>query len=371
MLQEAFFRSIQGHYDSSLPFVVYRKPDSDVVKALLQNDVQLYRSKDLTETGFVFAPFQETQDPVIIPLSASEQLTIDQVEIEANEDRIISEVNDESDKRKHIALVNRGIDAIALGALKKVVLSRAEHVSISNTNPLDLFKALLSSYNAAMAYLWYHPKVGVWLGASPESLLKVDGKRFQTMALAGTRPYDGSLDVKWDDKNLAEQDMVTSYISSELESFSTQMHVDPVQTVQAGNMLHLRSEIRGVLKSNLSKDLIARLHPTPAVCGYPTSLAKAFILANELYDREFYTGYFGELNFRTAKSRNSNRKNVENNAYASITVSSDLYVNLRCMQIKGREAIVYVGGGITKDSTAEEEWDETVNKSHTMKQVLI
>ncbi|MFN9108978.1 MAG: chorismate-binding protein, partial [Bacteroidota bacterium] len=77
-------------------------------------------------------------------------------------------------------------------------------------------------------------------------------------------------------------------------------------------------------------------------------------IKNEGYDRGFYSGFLGELNF-----------DFETKEFAS-----DLYVNLRCMQIEGNLAHIYVGGGITADSDAESEWLETVNKSQTMKKIL-
>ena len=73
---------------------------------------------------------------------------------------------------------------------------------------------------------------------------------------------------------------------------------------------------------------------------------------------------------KQTRSRNTNRRNVENNAYASVKSVSNLYVNLRCMQFKDDEALIYVGGGITKDSIAENEWEETQKKTQTMKSVL-
>lgn len=116
--------------------------------------------------------------------------------------------------------------------------------------------------------------------------------------------------------------------------------------------------------------LVKAIHPTPAVCGFPKEAAKRFILQNENYNREFYTGYLGELNFQEIKKRNVNRRNVENRAYTSVKRVSDLYVNLRCMKVNGNQAFIFVGGGITKDSNAEAEWEETVNKTQTMKNVL-
>ena len=77
-----------------------------------------------------------------------------------------------------------------------------------------------------------------------------------------------------------------------------------------------------------------------------------------------------ETEWIQTKSRNTNRKNVENNAYQSIKTVTNLFVNLRCLQIKNNQALIYVGGGITKDSNPEKEWEETVAKSLTTKSLL-
>lgn len=117
-------------------------------------------------------------------------------------------------------------------------------------------------------------------------------------------------------------------------------------------MLHLRADISGEIKSNNFSlpNLINKLHPTPATCGLPKELSKEFILKNENYNREYYTGFLGEIN-----------KN-----------STDLYVNLRCMKVSQQknEVSIYIGGGITKSSIPQKEWEETVVKSEVMKKVL-
>ena len=66
----------------------------------------------------------------------------------------------------------------------------------------------------------------------------------------------------------------------------------------------------------------------------------------------------------------SAKRNIENRAYTIHKKSTRLYVNLRCMQLKNAEAIIYVGGGITKHSNPEREWQETVSKSLVIKNVL-
>ena len=112
------------------------------------------------------------------------------------------------------------------------------------------------------------------------------------------------------------------------------------------------------------------MHPTPAVCGTPRQMAFEYILSNEAYDREFYAGFFGELNISTEPTFRNSKKNIENRAYQTVRKSTHLAVNLRCMQLKNTLAILYSGGGITKDSDPLTECLETENKIQTIKKVL-
>jgi isochorismate synthase len=222
-----------------------------------------------------------------------------------------------------------------------------------------------------MVYCWYHPKVGLWIGATPELLFKVEGKQLTTISLAGTQPYKPSSIPSWTHKEYEEQQIVTDYITNRIKPYTIQINVSDIDTVRAGSLLHLKTRITSRIAdtSNL-KSIIEALHPTPAVCGFPREEAKDFILKNENYNREYYTGFLGELNLKQSKTRNANRRNVENNAYAVVKTQSNFYVNLRCMQIKNNEALIYIGGGITKDSNSEKEWEETVNKTTTIGNVL-
>ncbi len=368
-----FFDRLEQQFTSKLPFVTYRKPNSDEVKAMLQIDDKLNKVSNYTESGFVFAPFDDKEDAVLIPSDSSEVLnhTFNVISNESEKSHKENETDDSS-KEFHTNLVQKAIDSINSNHLKKVVLSRCETVNRSEANPISLFKKLLQTYPTAFVYCWYHPKVGLWLGATPETLLRVEGNRFETMALAGTQLYNGTLDVIWKDKEKEEQKLVTDYVVNNLESLVESLNVSEVKTVKAGNLLHLQTNVTGTLnfKHSNFKNLLNKLHPTPAICGIPKESAKQFILENENYNREFYTGFLGELNLQEKKTRNSNRRNVENNAYASVKKVSNLYVNLRCMQIQDNDAIIYVGGGITKDSIPENEYIETVNKTNTMKKVL-
>jgi len=338
------------HQQQNLPFVVYSKPNSDTVLGLFQQNDTLFEVHDFTEKGFVFASFDGSQN-YIIPEKDSEQWS---EEWRANSKTIAQkEAGLEADVAAQINfqdLVGKGIQAIQNNEFQKVVLSRRESVALTHFDLVATFQKLVQQYRSAFVYCFYHPKIGTWLGASPEQLLKATAHSFETMALAGTQKDTGAAEVIWQQKEQEEQQFVTDYIVSKLKEVSAEIRVSEAYSVKAGSLWHIKTDISGVFGHALDlKKAIQLLHPTPAVCGVPKAISKAFIVANENYNRSFYTGFLGELNREFA---------------------SDLFVNLRCMQIDGNQAHLYMGCGITKDSLPEKEWKESVNKSMTMKRIL-
>ncbi|MBJ2175292.1 isochorismate synthase [Aureibaculum sp. A20] len=358
------FAKVQQAFETKKPFVVYRQPDSDFVKGFFQTNNDLYNTKDYLDSGFVFAPFDTALPSILFPISESQLYTAKFINtfFKDNQKDLSLVSNLESSKASHIVLVEDGIKFLEKNNYKKVVLSRKQAIPATEFNLVETFKKLLGSYNNALVYCWFHPKVGLWLGATPETLLKVHKNTFATMALAGTQVYienkNSSIDdsdyndVKWEAKEITEQKHVTDFILEQFEKSGVlnDFRVSKPYTTKAGNLLHLRTDISGELSPELTlKNIINLLHPTPAVCGVPKQEAKDFILQNENYNREFYTGFLGELN---------------------LAGTSNLYVNLRCMQLIKNTIEIYIGGGITNDSNPENEWEETVAKSKVMLKVL-
>ena len=345
----------EDQYAHNLPFVLYRKPNAKNVIALLQSDETLYKVSNYAEKGFVFAPFIG-EDRIIFPEDKCD-VSISTFEPNGQKLPAVSKVECKNAmaEQNHIDLVNKATKNIENGGFSKVVLSRRETLAISNFDLFATFQKLASSYPSAFAYCFYHPKVGLWLGAFSEQLVFVKGKNFRTMAVAGTQLYNDIATAFWGDKEINEQQLVTDFLVSNLNEISTEITVSKPYTLRAGNLIHLKTDIEGKFKEEMQlKDLLSILHPTPAVCGFPKDAAMNFIIKNEGYNRSFYSGFLGELNF-----------DFENNDNAT-----DLYVNLRCMEIEENNAHIYVGGGITIDSNAESEWLETVNKSQTIKKIL-
>lgn len=347
-----FFNKINASLEAKRPFVAYNYPNSNDIKGFFQKDDTLHYRINFEDSGFIFAPFDDKKQAILFPSISSEiyETKISEIsfpKIHVNEKLVNVSFKD---KESHLQLVQKGIKYLNESDCKKVVLSRKISFNNDNIKPLDIFKKLLKLYENAMVYIWFHPNIGLWLGATPETLLKVDKDEFSTVALAGTQEYHGSLDVVWLQKERAEQQFVTDFILEKFKDTSSVTVVSKPRTIRAGSIVHLCTTISGKLSDQLRlTNLLKELHPTPAVCGVPKRISKEFILDNEGYDRSFYTGFLGELNMND---------------------SSNLYVNLRCMQVKNDKINLYVGGGITRDSIDVKEWDETVAKSKVMMAVL-
>ena len=171
-----------------------------------------------------------------------------------------------------------------------------------------------------------------------------------TMALAGTQRDLGlSLDkVSWANKEIEEQSIVERYFQRILQNRNISFQKSKRKTVKAGNVLHLRTDFTFNPQGKVY-ELVSDLHPSPAVCGMPKQSAKEFIIQNEPHTRDYYCGFLGPVNLHQ---------------------ETNLYVNLRCMQVLKDYFALYVGGGILPDSDPEKEWEETEMKAKTLSSVI-
>ncbi|MBC5863393.1 chorismate-binding protein [Flavobacterium turcicum] len=361
---ENLLRRALEQRQANLPFVLYHKPQSDEVIGFFQKDDHLYQVADFTENGFVFASFDGSKKH-LIPEEAAEVLTIPFVPKTILSDGSHFSNASKQDQEFFQNLVQKAVVKIQQGALEKVVLSRVETITINDFDLFEVFEKLVNLYPATCVYCFYHPQVGLWMGATPEQLLQIRGTTFETISLAGTQKATSIEVVNWGLKEQEEQQFVTDFLLSKLKPVTEKLNVTPPFSIQAGAIWHIKTVVSGQLGATTKiRDLVNLLHPTPAVCGLPTTAAKQFILENENYDRQFYTGFLGELNVTFGEERKD----------------SDLFVNLRCMQIDIQQDVqqntsdvkvqLYMGCGVTKDSIPAKEWEESVNKSSTMKKVF-
>ena len=266
-------------------------------------------------------------------------------------------------KEAYLELLHEALQELSTGRLRKVVLSRVEKVETTTFDYIRHFLRMVQKYPTAMCYCWYHPKVGLWLGATPETLVHIQNNMLSTMALAGTQPFKPQEEIVWGTKETEEQQLVEIAITEGLQLITNNIATKGPYTHKAGDLIHLRTDIQAPLFEYSLKRILQILHPTPAVCGLPRTEAKQFITTNEQYNRTFYTGFMGELNISGTKHMNSS-------GGEALQTSASLFVNLRCMQLQKNTVLVYVGGGITKDSDPEKEWMETVAKTKTIKAIL-
>ncbi|MDD4777760.1 MAG: isochorismate synthase [Fermentimonas sp.] len=333
-------------------FAIYRLPNETLPKFVMQNSGEIRQVFDIEELeenkGFVIAPYRVKEDtPVLIIRPDCNDLN----------DALIPERQNKDDDIKNLKVNNivrdeykRLFEQFYLplndGTLKKVVLTRSKSIVRNKYfSPGKSFYRAVERYKNSYVFLFHTPKSGTWLGSTPEILLSGKGSSWRTVALAGTQ-YHKKEKISWDDKNLREQHLVTSYLLKQLSSFDISPEINGPYTTKAANLVHLKTDLDFTLPAttNLGK-LLKSLHPTPAVSGLPKEEAFRYIELNEGYDRRYYTGFLGMLD----KSSDTN-----------------IYVNLRCMEIGKSLLTLFTGSGLVTSSNSRDEWKETEQKLKTM-----
>ncbi|GEM56318.1 hypothetical protein B0A58_13655 [Flavobacterium branchiophilum NBRC 15030 = ATCC 35035] len=342
-------------FKNKRPFVLYKKPFSNQMVGMFQQDTTCYTTSEFTEQGFVFCSF-DGSNAILIPKNKSKLFveTISTVDQKKTNNQLVEASN--TNKSDYIQKIEHAIARIHQHEFTKIVLSRKAVFKLNTYDVFDLYSKMIDLYPEAFAYCWFHPQVGLWMGAFSERLLKIENQQFETMSVAGTQKNNPPYPIVWHEKEKDEQQIVTNYIIENLKNEVNTIEVQNPITLKAGNLLHLKTTISGTIKNESAlHHWINILHPTPAVCGFPKEQAKKYVSLHENYNRAFYSGFLGEINFNSINNQQD----------------TDLFVNLRCMQLQDNQAILYVGGGITKDSNPEKEWEETQNKLETMKRIFI
>jgi len=349
-----------------IPFAIYRLPETneDVLICQKNKEVGEIDIIDINEfSGFVVAPFKCARtgmgflikpDFVIKGEEKSESFARFLTE---SEDVIISDISIDNHVISRHAYLNNTeyvINLLQKEQLHKVVFSRVIASPLQPDFSAGAFYAQLTDdYPEAFVYLFHIPNQGTWAGATPESLLSLEDHQASTMSLAGTRPYhpDTTHDP-WSEKDTKEQSYVSQFIGNLLSEIGiANYQVSQPTSKRAGHLEHRLTQFTIPIDelSDKTGKIIMGLHPTPAVCGLPKGDAYHLIMRAEQHDRRFYTGFLGPWNL--------NQK-------------SHLFVNLRCAEIGTDTFNLYVGGGLTAESVAEREWDETVLKSQTLMSVM-
>ncbi len=187
-----------------------------------------------------------------------------------------------------------------------------------------------------------------FLGATPERLVRTEGRTFRTVAVAGTirRGADAAEDARLaaellgSDKNREEQAIVVEAIRDLLAPVADTLEVAPEPSVMTLRFVqHLVTEISGTLpEAHGLLSLAGLLHPTPAVGGEPRDLALALLDEHEGFERGWYAGPIGWL---------------------AADGDGELCVALRCGIVDRTRATLFAGCGIVADSDPDAEWEES------------
>lgn len=320
----------------NLPFALYRKPTENIIWLLVQDNSG--------KNEFLMHSFDSNLEKSISdvdPVSISQ----DEFNFDFELDLTYTKNQRPKTQAEYEALIQKTVERIKKSDIQKIVISRNKQIENKRYNLLKSFQNLLYVHPSSFVYLWHNPKEETWMGATPELLLEQRDNKLYTVSLAGTKLPN----LDWSEKEYVEQKIVTDYIIKELSGLDN-MEVEGPETVQTGDFQHLKSYISVDIPNDFNiKSIVDKLHPTPAVCGLPKQESFSYIIDNEGYSREFYTGYISV-------------KNEE---------STRFYVNLRSTQVFQNQLFLYVGGGITADSIAEKEWEETELKSEIILNSLV
>lgn len=347
--------------EKNICFAVYRQARQQDIHLVLQTSQAALCLDSLLDlngkTGFVIAPFHISKDTPLIVIypdiclngeeaifnhlsSYRPERIPEEVDIHGQ-----TSVNSFSQYSSDYTVFYK---ALAGDKLQKLVLSRTFDVERKSEFSVGKsFHEACGKYHSNFVFLCNTPQTGAWMGISPELLVSEQDGIYKTVALAGTKKVSSE---EWDDKNRKEQQIVVDYMQQQLDQLCGDVIQSGPFTAQAGNIEHLKTKFSFKLKDGYRiGDLLALLHPSPAVCGFPKESAFDFILKNESYDRRYYSGFVGPLD---------------------IDGSSRLYVNLRCMQMGDDLLRLYAGGGMLLSSELKSEWEETENKLQTILSVI-
>jgi len=264
-----------------------------------------------------------------------------------------------SDRTQWQQLVTDAQTEIASGTLEKVVPAR--HLQIQaqrRLNPGQLMSTLHYLYPSSML-LATHLSGRMFVSATPERLASSSGNNISCDAVAGTirrsaveqRDLDLGLSILTDPKARHEHRLVVEDITHSLQPLCASLKVPEVPSLKRlRNLQHLWTEIQGQLNPEVNLlQAAAAIHPTAAVNGSPSTAARAWLHQNEPFDRGWYAGAAGWIDYGG---------------------NGELAVLLRCALLDHDQADLFAGAGITSGSHANDEFAETELKFGVMLEAL-
>jgi menaquinone-specific isochorismate synthase len=250
------------------------------------------------------------------------------------------------------------VSEIQAKTCQKVVLARKTSFNFKDVlNPWLIMQQLKNVTPNSYHFCYQFEEKHVFLGASPERLFVRQKNGLQTEALAGTRPRgkndsdDNRLkgELKSSGKDQHEHKLVVDMIQDALKPLAVGLKVFPQEILSFGNGHHLRTKIQALLKDDTKdEDIIAAIHPTPAVGGVPKADAIGIIRDLEGFNRGWYAGPIGYVGEE----------------------QTEFVVAIRSALILEHQLIVYAGAGIVAGSTPKGEWEEIEHKIGNFSRVV-
>jgi len=255
--------------------------------------------------------------------------------------------------------VARGVERIVAGDLEKLVLAREVQVHAPvDHDPAAVLGVLREAFPSCHLVCAGRGDAA-FVSASPELLIRRDGERAATLALAGStrRSADPAVDDHLGErllrstKDREEQAIVVRRIARTLKPVAVWVTApEEPELVKMANIQHLGTPIRAQLARPVGVvELAGLLHPTPAVGGEPLSVAAPLIPALEGFDRGWYAGPVG---------------------WTDLDEDGEFVVALRCALLRGPVARCYAGVGVVRDSDPAAELAETEVKLQALLPVL-
>jgi len=255
--------------------------------------------------------------------------------------------------------VARAVERIRGGELEKIVLAREVEVHAPVAHDAAAALGLLREAFPSCYVFAVARGEATFIAASPELLVRREGQRASTVALAGStrRSADPAVDdhlgeqLLQSDKDREENEIVARRIARALRPLAVWVTAAPEPVlVRVANIQHLARPIRAQLASPLGAvELAGALHPTPAVGGEPDAVAATLIPALEGLDRGWYAGPVG---------------------WTDADGDGEFCVALRCALLRGTVAHLYAGCGIVRNSDPAAELAESEVKLEALLPLL-
>ncbi len=283
--------------------------------------------------------------------------------------KISSEINEDfannynsisEDSEYFKSVVTSALNSIAVDEFSKIVLAYA--TDVISPVPFRLIKSLdnlRQRHPDCYIFSTSNGQDNNFIGASPERLVSIQNKQLVTDALAGSAPRGKTTaeDVQLANlllknrKEKREHQAVSDFLIERLRQLDLKPQQLPLQLLQLSNIQHLWTPIYAHLSHDLNPlEIVAQLHPTPAVAGVSTEIACEQIRRYEKFDRSLYAAPLGWVDYQG---------------------NSEFIVGIRSALIEGNRARLYAGAGIVSGSNPDKEFAEIQLKLQSLLKALV